>query len=104
MPRCEDWLWRAYRNGVSPGLPEPVNFYRNGKPGLISPGRSRSVRWIDMGRRRVTRMSCASTRTTFIGDDRAKAFELYRRSAKLGEPCAFFWAGYSYELGRGAQG
>ena len=76
--KCEDWLWRAYRNGVSLACLNLSNFYRNGKPGLISPrpeqerevdryGSSRSVRWTDMGRRRVTRMSCASTRTTFIG-------------------------------------
>ena len=37
------------------------------------------------------------------GENRAEAFELYRRSAKLGEPRAFFWAGLSYELGEGVE-
>ena len=35
--KCEDWLWRAYRNGVSLACLNLSNFYRNGKPGLISP-------------------------------------------------------------------
>ena len=35
--KCEDWLWRAYRNGVSLACLNLSNFYRNGKQGLISP-------------------------------------------------------------------
>ena len=34
-------------------------------------------------------------------ENHAEAFALYRRSAKLGEPRAFFRAGLSYELGEG---
>ena len=32
---------------------------------------------------------------------KGEAFDLYRNAAEAGEPRAFFWAGYSYELGDG---
>ena len=99
--KCEDWLWRAYRNGVSLACLNLSNFYRNGKPGLISP-RPEQEREVDRygSEKSYPDVMCFYADDIYR-DDRAKAFELYRRSAKLGEPRAFFWAGYSYELGEG---
>ena len=99
--KCEDWLWRAYRNGVSLACLNLSNFYRNGKQGLISP-RPEQEREVDRygSEKSYPDVMCFYADDIYR-DDRAEAFELYRRSAELGEPRAFFWAGYSYELGEG---
>ena len=101
--RCEDWLWRAYRNGVSLACLNLSNFYQNGKQGLISP-RPEQEREVDRYGAEKGYPDCLCFYADDIyGENRAEAFELYRRSAKLGEPRAFFWAGLSYELGEGVE-
>ena len=99
--KCEDWLWRAYRNGVSLACLNLSNFYRNGKPGLISPRPEREREVDRYGAEKGYPDVMCFYADDIYGDNRAEAFEFYRRSAKLGEPRAFFWAGYSYELGEG---
>ena len=99
--KCEDWLWRAYRNGVSLACLNLSNFYRNGKPGLISPRPEREREVDRHGAEKGYPDVMCFYADDIYGDNRAEAFEFYRRSAKLGEPRAFFWAGYSYELGEG---
>ena len=101
--KCEDWLWRAYRNGVSLACLNLSNFYQNGKQGLISP-RPEQEREVDRYGAEKGYPDCLCFYADDIyGENRAEAFELYRRSAKLGEPRAFFWAGLSYELGEGVE-
>lgn len=101
--KCEDWLWRAYRNGVSLACLNLSNFYRNGEPELISP-RPEKVR--EVYRYGVEKgypdVMCFYADNIYK-EDQAEAFEFYRRSAERGEPRAFFWAGFSYELGNGVE-
>lgn len=50
--KCEDWLWRSLRSGISTGGVNLANFYREGKAGSSLPGRRRPLRCTAMGRRR----------------------------------------------------
>ena len=41
--KCEDWLWRSLRSGISTGGVNLANFYREGKTGLISPRPEKAI-------------------------------------------------------------
>ncbi len=41
--KCEDWLWRSLRSGISTGGVNLANFYREGKAGLISPRPEKAI-------------------------------------------------------------
>ena len=100
--KCEDWLWRAYRNGVSLANLNLSNFYQNGKPGLISPRPEKEPEVDRYGAEKgYPDCMCFYTTTLFNNGNKEEAYDLYRRSAERGEPRAFFRAGYSYEMGEG---
>ena len=80
-----------------------TNIFNYVIPGLISP-RPEQEREVDRYGAEKGYPDCLCFYADDIyGENRAEAFELYRRSAKLGEPRAFFWAGLSYELGEGVE-
>lgn len=100
--KCEDWLWRAYRNGVSLANLNLSNYYQNGKPGLISPRPEKEPEVDRYGAEKgYPDCMCFYATTLFNGGNKEEAYDLYRRSAERGEPRAFFRAGYSYEMGEG---
>lgn len=100
--KCEDWLWRAYRNGVSLANLNLSNYYQNGKPGLISPRPEKELEVDRYGAEKgYPDCMCFYATTLFNGGNKEEAYDLYRRSAERGEPRAFFRAGYSYEMGEG---
>lgn len=100
--KCEDWLWRAYRNGVSLANLNLSNFYQNGKPGLISPRPEKEPEVDRYGAEKgYPDCMCFYATTLFNDGNKEEAYDLYRRSAERGEPRAFFRAGYSYEMGEG---
>mgnify|MGYP000529705275 CR=1 FL=1 len=41
--KCEDWLWRSLRSGISTGGVNLANFYREGKAELISPRPEKAI-------------------------------------------------------------
>ncbi len=100
--KCEDWLWRAYRNGVSLSNLNLSNFYHNGKQGLISPRPEKEPEVDRYGAEKgYPDCMCFYATTLFNNGNKDEAYDLYRRSAERGEPRAFFRAGYSYEMGEG---
>lgn len=100
--KCEDWLWRAYRNGVSLANLNLSNFYQNGKSGLISPRPEKEPEVDRYGAEKgYPDCMCFYATTLFNSGNKDEAYDLYRRSAERGEPRAFFRAGYSYEMGEG---
>ena len=102
--KCEDWLWRAYRNGVSLACLNLSNFYRNGKPGLISPRPEQEREVARYGAEKGYPDAMYFYAYALIDEKKDdEGLPLYRRSAELGEPRAFFMAGWSYELGRGVE-
>lgn len=100
--KCEDWLWRAYQNGVSLANLNLCNFYRNGKPGLISPRPEKEAE-VDRYGAEKGYPECMYFHAIALlnSGNKAEAYDLYRRAAERGEPRAFFSAGYSYEMGEG---
>lgn len=102
--KCEDWLWRAYRNGVSLAGLNLGNFYRNGKQGLISPQPEQEREVERYGAEKGYPDAMYFYAYALINEKKDdEGLPLYRRSAELGEPRAFFLAGWSYELGRGVE-
>ena len=102
--KCEDWLWRAYRNGVSLASLNLGNFYRSGKQGLISPRPEQEREVERYGAEKGYPDAMYFYAYTLINEKKDdEGLPLYRRSAELGEPRAFFMAGWSYELGRGVE-
>lgn len=100
--KCEDWLWRAYRNGVSLANLNLSNFYQNGKPGLISPRPEKEPEVDRYGAEKgYPDCMCFYATTLFNSGNKDEAYDFYRRSAERGEPRSFFRAGYSYEMGEG---
>ena len=100
--KCEDWLWKSLRSGISGGGVNLANYYRNGKAGLIPPRPERVMEVYRYGAEKgypdlLFHYAVEIDRQ----GKRKEAFGFFRRAAELGEPRAFFWAGYSYELGDG---
>ena len=100
--KCEDWLWKSLRSGISTGGVNLANFYREGKPGLISPRPEQAIEVYRYGAEQgYPDYLFYYANELYNQGKKGEAFDLYRSSAELGEPRAFFWAGYSYELGDG---
>lgn len=100
--KCEDWLWRAYRNGLSMANLNLSSFYREGKSGLISPQPEKEEEvdryGVDKG---YPDCMFYYARSLYDAGKTSEAYELYRKAADWGEPRAFFRAGFSYEKGEG---
>ena len=103
--KCEDWLWQAYRNGVSLAGLNLGNFYRNGKQGLIAPRpeQAREVNRYGAEKGYPDAMSFYADDLFLDDKNEEAALPFYRRSAELGEPRSFFMAGWSYEMGKGVE-
>lgn len=100
--KCEDWLWRSLRSGISTGGVNLANFYREGKAGLISPRPEKAIEVYRYGAEKgYPSYFFYYANELYDQGEKGEAFEFYRRAAETGEPRAFFWAGYSYELGDG---
>lgn len=100
--KCEDWLWRSLRSGISTGGVNLANFYREGKAGLISPRPEKAIEVYRYGAEKgYPSYFFYYANELYDQGKKGEAFEFYRRAAETGEPRAFFWAGYSYELGDG---
>ena len=100
--KCEDWLWKSMRSGNSGGGVNLANFYREGKPGLIPPRPERAIEVYRCGAEQGDPAYLFYyANELYDQGKKGEAFALYRNAAELGEPRAFFWAGYSYELGDG---
>ena len=100
--KCEDWLWKSMRSGMSSGGVNLANFYREGKQGLISPQPEKAIEVYRYGAEKgYPSYFFYYANELYDQGKKEDAFDLYRRAAELGEPRAFFWAGYSYELGVG---
>ena len=102
ISRCEDWLWKSLRNGITTGGVNLANFYREGEKGLISPRPEKEIEVYRYGAEKgYPDYLFYYANELYNQGKKEEAFALYRRSAELGEPRAFFWAGYAYELGEG---
>ena len=102
ISRCEDWLWRAIRSGISAGGLNLAWFYWEGEKGLISPRPEKEAEVYRYGAEKGYPDSQFYYANDLYGKgEKAEAFSYYRSAAEGGEPRAFFWAGYSYELGEG---
>ena len=102
--KCEDWLWRAYRNGVSLAGLNLGHFYRNGKQGLISPRPEQAREAERYGAEKGYPDAMYFYAYTLVDEKKEdEGLEFYRRAAELGEPRAFFMAGWSYEVGKGVE-
>ena len=100
--KCEDWLWRSLRSGLASGGVNLANFYREGKEGLISPRPEKAIEVYRYGAEKgYPSYLFYYANELYDQENKGEAFDLYRRAAEAGEPRAFFWAGYSYELGQG---
>lgn len=100
--KCEDWLWKSLRSGLSSGGVNLANFYRNGKTGLISPQPEKAVEVYHYGAEKgYPNYLFYYANELYDQGKKEEAFDLYRQAAELGESRSFFWAGYSYELGTG---
>ena len=100
--KCEDWMWRSLRSGISTGGVNLANFYREGKAGLISPRPEKAIEVYRYGAEKgYPSYFFYYANELYDQGEKGEAFEFYRRAAETGEPRAFFWAGYSYELGDG---
>lgn len=104
VAKCEDWLWKAFRGGISTGGGNLAAFYRDGKQGLLLP-RPEMEREVDRygAEKGYPDFLCYYADDLYMEGQKAEAFELYRKSAQMGEPRSFFRAGYSYELGEGVE-
>ena len=92
------------RTGVAEGAVNLGNFYRNGKQGLISPRPEQEREVERYGAEKGYPDAMYFYAYTLIDEKKDdEGLPLYRRSAELGEPRAFFMAGWSYELGRGVE-
>lgn len=100
--KCEDWLWRAFRNGISSAVLNLACFYREGEKGLISP-RPEKEKEVDRYGAEKGYPDCQFyyANDLYGEGEKTEAFQFYRKAAEAGEPRALFWAGYSYELGEG---
>lgn len=102
ISRCEEWLWRSLRSGIPTGGVNLANFYREGEKGLISPRPERAIEVYRYGAEQgYPDYLFYYANELYDQGKKGEAFEYYRNAAELGEPRAFFWAGYSYELGDG---
>lgn len=100
--KCEDWLWKAYRNGLSLVNPNLSNFYNEGKKGLIPPRPEKELEVDHYGvERGYPDCIFYYASTLYDSGETVKAYELYRKAADLGEPRAYFRTGFSYEVGKG---
>lgn len=100
--KCEDWLWRSLRNGVTTGGVNLANFYRDGEKGLIAPRPEMEGEVYRYGADRgYPDYLFYYANDLYNAGKKTEAFDFYRKAAQAGEPRALFWAGYSYELAEG---
>lgn len=100
--KCEDWLWRAFRNGITTGGGNLASFYREGKRGILSPRPEKEEEVYRYGAEKgYPDYQFYYANELYQQGKKEEAFDLYRKAAQGGEPRAFFRAGYSYELGEG---
>ena len=102
ISQCEDWLWKSLQNGITTGGINLANFYREGEKGILPPQPEREIEVYRYGAEKGYPDYLFYYANELYGQGKKEeAFELYRRAADLGEPRAYFWAGYAYELGEG---
>lgn len=102
--KCEDWYTKALDGGVATAGANLYLLYQDGKYDLIAPQPEKA--------RELNRRYAAKGYPNYqylyacdLYDDGKldEAFELFRKAAAAGEPRAYFFAGWSYELGNGVK-
>lgn len=104
VSRCEEWYWRAFRNGTYLGGANLYMFYKNGEEGLIPPQPERAKEINRFGAERGYPMyEYQYGRELWKEGRREEAFPWLKKATEHGELRACFYAGLAFEWGKGVE-